>query len=516
MRTWFHIASLGVLIFTAAPSVHAAHPSLEACGGLSANRTEGVRVSRLFSRRQERVIEDFLQRADATPGVAVAIVKDDRVIYARGFGYRDLADCKQVTSQTRFYLKSTTKSFLGVAAAILHEEGAIELDAPISDYLPNLRFPDGLTPKQASIRSHLTHTNPTFSPGLSYRTAFSGNLPEEGFVEFLNEYSRPKDIRFRYSNVGPIMAAHAIGRKTGTNWRDFIRVKVFEPAGMNNSFTVMAKAEQGPMATGYTGAYDTDFVPTLTKVDSQMHAAGGSVSTAADLARWVILNLNGGRIDGAQALPARAVEQAQARQAQLKAEFLEYRRFAYGLGLYFADYEGDLLVHHFGGETHMSFMPEHGLGVAVLTNELAFGVRVTHHLASTIYDMLLKKGDLSERIDRRVEEISSAKAKIAERLTQYMEKIRKDAPQGDPTFAQADLAGDYVSPRLGKISIAVGEDGLSMAFGALKGPLRNLGGDAYLAEFGLWGEPPVMFLFRKKNGSGLVLDWGGRIFERRG
>lgn len=521
MQTQLCSAALATLIsmslVTAPRAAQAAHPSLEACGGLSANRDEGVRDSRFLSRRQERLIEDFLKKADATPGVAIAIAKGDRLIYARGFGFRDLSTCEKTRSDTRFYLKSTTKHFLGAAAAVLQEEGAIELDAPISDYLPELRFPDGLQLEQTSIRSHLIHTQPYFDSGVNYRTAFPGNLAEEDLIEHVNEYSEPRNIRFRYSNFGPIIAAHAIGEKTGLNWRDFIREKIFEPAGMTDSFTSMAQAEQGPMATGYIGAENTDFELTLTKVDSQMHAAGGTISTAADMGRWLILNLNHGRIDGAQAIPRRAIEQAQARQVQLQAEFLDYKRFAYGLGLYSADYEGELLLHHFGGETHMSFMPERDLGVVVLSNEMAFGVHLTHALASTIYDMLLEKPDLTERIDRRLEAIAADKTRFVERLEKYMARIRERAPKEAPVFSEPDIVGDYVNPRLGEMSLISSAGALKVVYGAQSGPATHMGGDAYLADFTLWKSlPPSLFVFRQgEECPGLVLDWDGRIFCKR-
>lgn len=496
-------------------SAIAAHPSLEACGGINANTSEGARNGRVVSQADERAIEDFIRQADGLPGVSIAIVKDDEIVYARGFGYRDLSTCAPATSDTRYYLKSTTKNFLGVAAAVLHEEGAIELDAPVSEYLPELKFPDGLRSEQSSLRDHLTHTQPYFDSGLNYRTAFPGNLPEEDFVEHVNEYSQSKDIKFRYSNFGPIMAAHAMGAKTGVNWREFIRKKIFEPAGMLDSFTVMAEAEQGPMAQGYVGGGENEFEPSLTKVDSQMHAAGGAVSTVADLGRWLIINLNEGWIDGEQVLPKRAIEQAHARQVQLDWDFFEFHRFAHGLGVYSADYDGDLLMHHYGGETHLSFMPEHKLGVVVLANELDFGGRVTHALAASIYDMLLDKADVTARMDRRLEEIAEAKSKLNGRLDQYLAKVRSEAPTAEPVFILDDIIGAYENDRLGAMQIVKDGAALRVRFGAIDGALDHLGGDAYLADIGLWNSmPPQVFVFRQDEELGFVLDWGGRIFKR--
>lgn len=497
-----------------AETAFAVHPAVEACGGFSVNRSEGVQNARALSRANERRIESFLQRADATPGVSIAIVKGDEIIYARGFGYRDLADCANATSQTRYYLKSTTKNFLGAAAALLHEEGAIELDAPISDYLPELKLPDGLRPEQVSIRAHITHTQPYYDAGLNYRTAFPGNLAEEEFIDHVNEFSESKDIRFRYSNFGPIMAAHAIGAKTGVNWRELIAEKVFAPAGMSDSFTVMAEAEKGEMAQGYLGGFDAAYRTELTKTDSQMHAAGGAVSTAADLARWLIINLNQGVIDGEQAFPRRAITQIHAPQSQLQANFQDYERYAYGLGLYSAEYEGDVLLHHLGGETHMSFMPERGLGIVVLTNELDNGVWVTHALASTIYDMLLGKSDVDARIERRLAAIADGKTRVAGRIEQYLAMVRDKAPDGPPTKSAQQIIGAYRNDRLGDLSIIEKDSGLAVEYGVIKGALSHVGGDLYLADIGLWNSmPPQRFTFRTDEAFGPILDWDGRIFE---
>lgn len=506
------MALLAVLA-VAATSADASHPAVASCGGAELNRNDGLRFGPVVSKKTENLMERFLQRADALPGASIAIVKGNRVVFLRGFGFRDLERCARARSDTRYYLKSTTKHFLGVAAAALHEKGAIELDAPIREYLPELSITsDG---SLGSIRDSLTHTQPYYSSGLNYRTAFPGNLPEDEFVHYLNEHNREKDTRFRYSNVGPIMAAHAIGAKIGSNWREFIPAETFAPVGMTDSFTVMAQAEDGPMAQGYIGAERDDFQPNATKVDAQMTAAGGSVSTAADMARWLIVNLNGGVIDGKQAIPKRAIEQSHARQAQQDRQLLEHDRFAYGLGMNIADYDGDLLMNHFGGETHMSFMPEHGLGVVVLTNELSFGVRVTHALANTIYDLLLDKPDIDARMERRLSEIAKGKQAVAMRFDNAVAELRQSAPRGKSNYALDELVGDYVNARLGTIAIEIENGSLRNRYGVLEGPLAHVSGDAYIEAFTVWGLPPALFVFRNDPDLGFVLDWGGRIFVRR-
>lgn len=504
---------LGALLLSSA--ANATHPKIDECGGFNANRGEGVHNAERLSADVEHRIERYLRTADATPGAAVVIVIGEEIVYARGFGFRDLASCAKAASNTRFYLKSTTKTLLGLSAAQLHEEGAIELDAPIAEYLPDLKLPEGLSSQQVSVRSHIIHTQPYFDAGLNYRTAFPGNLPESEFVEHANEFSVVGDIKFRYSNFGPIIAAHAITAKTGIGWRELIAHKVFEPVGMKNSFTSMAAAEEGPMATAHLGAQSEFYRPTLTKIDAQMHAAGGAVSTAEDLGRLLIVMMNEGRIDGEQVLAQRAVEQTQARQVQLSTTFAEFARFAYGLGLYAADYDGDLLMHHFGGETHFSFMSEHDIGVAVLSNEPFFGGQVTHGLASTIYDLLLEKSDIDARIERRLQAISDAKSGITARLNQYVGQLRESAPVGEPMFSADDILGTYTSSRLGSMNIGLQNGELRLDFGALSGPLTHISGDGYIADFNLWGDPPELFVFRDGDDGVLVLDWGGRVFAKQ-
>ena len=247
-----------------------------------------------------------------------------------------------------------------------------------------------------------------------------------------------------------------------------------------------------------------------------MHAAGGSVSTVLDLSRWLIINLNKGRIDGKQALPQRAIEQVHARQVQLDKTFGEYKRFAYGLGLYSADYDGDLVMHHFGGETHMSFMPERGLGIIILANELDFGGRVTHGLAASIYDILLHKADADERMAQRVTEISNKKTQFAGRLQQYLAMVKEKAPTSTPEYSTADIIGAFESERLGTMTMIDNAGALQVEYGVITGSLDHLGGDAYLADIGVWNSmPPQVFVFREDEERGFVLDWDGRIFERR-
>jgi CubicO group peptidase (beta-lactamase class C family) len=501
----------GFFAFAAGPATWA-EPAIERCEDIGAN-AGGVRNATWFDDGFETKLEDFLADTDAVAGLALTVVKDDAVVYLRGFGYRDLSDCSPVTPATRFYLKSTTKSFTGLLGALLHEEGVIELDAPITEYLPELSLPAPLNAQQISLRAHLTHGIPYENGGIVFRTAAAGNLPDDQIVRHLSTYSVPKDMRFEYSNLGPIVAAIAMGSAAGKSWRDLLEAKVFAPAGMADSFTYMEKAERGEMSQAYIRDANGRFLPTTTKHEQQMHPAGGAVSTAGDLARWLILNLNEGRIDGRKVFPERAVAQSHARQIQLDWTWGKFHRFAHGLGVYSADYEGDLLMHHFGGETHVSFMPEHGFGIAVLTNQIDVGLYVTHSVATLLYDHLLKRQDMDARF---AAEAAYTDERLSDR-TSDVEAAFDDAGRRDATLGPADLSGRYISDRLGEIVVAVDEeDDLVVRFGVLRGELMHARGDVYLADYHMWGDPPEPYEFRRDGTEGsLVLDWDGRVFLRQ-
>ncbi|MFK7845376.1 MAG: serine hydrolase, partial [Rhodothermales bacterium] len=454
-------------------------------------------------------IAGFLNEVNAVAGLAISVVHHDRVIYARGFGYQELEKCTPVTPDTRFYLKSTTKSFLGVLAAQLHEEGVIELDAPITEYLPNLA-PPGVNAAQLTIRHHLTHGIPYFDGGLNFKSAFIG-MEESAYIPHVNTYSRAKDTRFQYSNFGPIIAAHAIGKAAKSNWRALIENKVFAPLGMHNSFTYMSKAINGPMATAYVFNQQGNLEATQTKVDAQMHAAGGSVSTVDDLSRWLIASLNDGKLGGQQALAASAFQQAHARQINMDWTYYKFRRFAHGFGHYSADYEGDLLMHHFGGETHVSFMPEHNIGIAVLSNQMQGGALTTHRIAALIYDILLEKENMEGRWMEAKKEIMDAVSNMPARQLSHIEQLKESVSDSGPKIDPSRLAGRYNNERIGDISITLDTNQIRMRYGVLDGTLEHIEGNAYIARFMPWGGEAVLFRFNQDIVSKEIsIDWGGR------
>jgi CubicO group peptidase (beta-lactamase class C family) len=170
---------------------------------------------------------------------------------------------------------------------------------------------------------------------------------------------------------------------------------------MPHTTTSIAQAETGPFALPYESTRD-GWKPLDPKTDATMHAAGGMVTSVSDAARWILANLHDGRIDDRQALPAEAVRAAHTPWASTDRMYYRFHRTGYGFGWYTADFEGEKLVHHFGGysgyHAHISFMPEHDLGVAVFINSDAYdGDTLVHMTAAYAYELLLDHAGIDEK-----------------------------------------------------------------------------------------------------------------------
>jgi CubicO group peptidase (beta-lactamase class C family) len=461
----------------------------------------------------DRRIETLLEEFEVTPGLAVGVIKDGRKAYARGFGHRELETCAPATEKTGFYLLSVTKSFTGMLAALLHEEGVIELDQSLAHYFSGIAMGDSINPAQTSVRDLLNHRAGFRNGAINFRTFVPGNVDNAELMRLLENHSQPAPITFRYSNTAYIVAAAVMEKVTGTTWRELLEQKLFQPLGMSTTTPYIERAKGGEFAWPYTLDRDGSFVRAPVKVEAQMHAAGGVVSSVEDLLRWVEMNLSRGRLDGEQVLPERAVRQALSPQIQYDWTYYKFRRFAYGFGVHNSDYEGDLLIHHFGGPIHLSFMPEHNLGVVVLTNGTQPSLGFSHMLAAYIYDLLLEKPDVDAKYEREAQDV---KDETLERLERFRTEEDELLAQGSPEPLARPFAsyeGRYHSDRLGTMVVETEGDQLVLTYGVVVTELIPHQPDAFLTYL-IPGELPVVFRFELDDeGNPIVLDWDGRRFD---
>src|SRR5688500_6408008 len=316
---------------------------------------------------------------DLAPGMSVAVVRDTQLIYAKGFGWADVEARRPVTPQTIFYNASTTKSFTGLAAVLLDEQGRLDLDAPLNRYLPTARLQAPLNPHSITLRSLLSHTHGIDNDGpIIFRTALTGEHTNDQLVTLLAAHPPAKTGReYGYGNVGYNVAALAMDATLGESWRDVLKRMIFDPLGMTSTSAYVSRVSPDRLAQPYRWQPAGFARAPYNKGDANMQAAGGLVSTAADMARWLEAHINDGVVDGRRVFPASAITETHRRQARVNQNTRGFVVNGYGFGWQIGTLGGDTLLTHGGGflgfTTSMSFMPQRRIGVIVMTNENGTG-----------------------------------------------------------------------------------------------------------------------------------------------
>lgn len=472
-----------------------------------------------FDAHDGATIDSFIRAAMAelgvVPGLALAVVEDGRIVHEAGFGERDREAGLPVTPHTVFYTASLAKAFTGAMAAVLAADGAIDLDAPLVHFFPKLTTEPPVDADETTLRDLLRHGKGYRNGAVNFVTTFVGPYDRTDLVRVLNEYSEPSE-GFAYSNEAYALAGYAIEAAAGRDWRDVMRDRVFQPLGMERSTARLSAIDSSNVALPYLAREDGIRRIAFAKSDRTITGAGGIFSTARDLARFVIAQLE----DGRQALPGAAVREMQTPQIELERDFFEFERYAYGLGLYLARWEGEELTHHFGGlpgfRSHLSFMPARDVGVVVLQNEGVDGNRFADVVATYAYDRLLGRADADARGIRRVVELRDA---IEERRSQRRETRadleRWTASPGMAALPLAAYAGEYVNERLGTMRITAGTDRLRVEWGDIDAPVLPTDTERFLVPW-VPGFPPWEFTFEKtENDAVQQLQWDFRTFVRR-
>jgi CubicO group peptidase (beta-lactamase class C family) len=444
-------------------------------------------------------LDAFVARAlptNVTPGLAVAVVRGTDVLYAKGFGFADQERGRRVTADTQFYIASTTKSFTALVATLLASRGVIDLDAPLSRALPRAKLHPQLLADQITLRDLLTHTHGIMPGGpVDVRTAFTGDFTNEQLLDLVAFHAPASTGRaFAYSNLGYNIFSLALDDKFKEGWKQVLQREVFDPLGMRSTTAWISKTDPNRLAQPYelrpNGPQRVDYV----KRDENMQAAGGHVSTANDLARYLMAHLNGGRIGGRQALPEAAVRATHRQQVEQKRTFGSFQRFGWGLGWDLATYDGDTIMQRFGGfqgfHSHVSFMPERNIGVVVLANGGGASGLVADVVATYAYDRVLAKPGLTARTEERwnafADELARGRGAIAKDLA-----TRQARPQTPPLGWDA-YVGTYENPALGRMVWTLENGRLQVRMGVARSDVEVYNGAQYQLRVELTGGGSVV------------------------
>jgi CubicO group peptidase (beta-lactamase class C family) len=460
-----------------------------------ANKQSNTNLAGLSTRNQEgdleglqQYVEMVMKELPVAPGLAIAVVRGDKIIYAKGFGYRDLKSKLPVNPQTQFYIASTTKSFTATAAKLLAEEGKLDLDAPLKTYFPNLVLKAPLSADQISLRDLLTHRSGMSNEAIVFRTAYTGQYDANEIINLLSANTAPISPQFKYSNLGYVIAGYVMEKVVGEPWQKIVKMKILDPLGMGATTAYASQAKAGANYALPYMAEDGAFIELPYKEDNTMHPGGGLVSSAEDLAKWLTVNMNGGRFNGKQVISPAALEEILSPQINQHRDFYKFKRYAYSLGWNIGTYEEDKLIHCFGEfdgfRPHVSFMPEHKIGVIVLANESRDGLFLPDLIACDIYDHLLRKKPFQVSTNARVKEYAAMLQKNREERKKRAASRESEREKGTtPTLDPAAYAGTYQNQEFGRINISVEGASLVARFGNLSSKLEHYQRDIFEAMF---------------------------------
>ncbi len=310
------------------------------------------------------------------PGAAVLVVKDGKIIIARGYGLKEFGKDEKVDENTLFLIGSNTKAFTGTAMALLEYEGKLKLDDKVVKYLPEFKMKDEWITKNLNLVDIITHRMgyETFQGDFMY---WSSELSEDQVIEKFGMLTPKYDFRIKYgyTNAGYPIAGKVIHKVTGLRWESYIRDKILNPLNMNRTLTLsidFAKSEN--IAKPHTIVDGKLVVLPIVNIDN-MAPCGSMASSINDLAKWIIAQLDSGRYNGTVALPFEVIQRTrkpETIQGRVRHPFNNGHFNLYGLGWGLMDYEGKEIVSHTGGVngfvTSVTLLPEINLGIAILTN----------------------------------------------------------------------------------------------------------------------------------------------------
>jgi len=325
------------------------------------------------------------------PGMAVAVVRGDRIVFARGFGVRDFISNEEVTPETLFAIGSSTKAFTATAIGMLVDEGKMSWDDPLSRHVPSLQLRvKAQAGEQATVRDALSHR--TGFPRMSVLWA-SGTLTRDEILQHASRAEPTAALRetFQYNNVMYAGAGEASAHAAGTSWEALVRTRILEPLGMQRTYMSSRDASQTRMlATGYTWYPDQKRHTRENLRDIASVAPAGSIhSNVLDMAAWLRFQLGDGVFAGKRLIQEATL--AETRKQQIAIGGMG----GYGLGWFVRDWKGQVFVEHGGNidgfAASVGFLPGADVGFVLLSNTSASLLQ--SQVASLVFDALLGSPD---------------------------------------------------------------------------------------------------------------------------
>jgi len=416
----------------------------------------------------DKVLEKALKSFNQT-GFAVAVVENDKVIYSKGFGYRDYEKKIKVDTNTLFAIGSCTKAFTSSVIGLLNNKGKLNFDDSPIDYVDELRFNNPNLNELITIRDLMSHKTGIPRHDLSWY--FFPTFSKDSLVSRIQYHEPVTTVRnkFYYNNFMFMLQGVVAERITNKSWEENVRESIFKPLEMERSNISIAEMEQAENAAiGYLEDYEkTDYY----KI-AGMSPAGSINSSVNDMSKWLITWLNDGKYNDKEILPQAYIEEAISSQNVMvpnlpSVENPGLHLANYGFGWMITSYKGHYRVQHGGNidgfSASTSFMPSDNIGIVVLANQDRS--IIPSIVQNIIYDRMLEL-DETDWIKKGVDEIKEAK-KNQKEVEKNRISNRKEGT--NPSHPIEDYVGNYINLGYGTIEITTKNDSLF-----LTSPYRKL------------------------------------------
>jgi len=470
-------------------------------------------------------IKETKKMSGLNSGTAVAIVKDGKIIYQENFGYSNIQQKIPVTKETSFYVASTTKPFYAMSTLVDINNNQLKADDTIGKLFANNPFKQLSKDvvNQVTVNDLLVHSSGIENEALGWAVAYTGLHDLQTRKELVSEktfsLNKSKYGEFNYTNFGYNLLSVWYDDNHDISWQQNIQKNIYTPLNMKHTTSIMSDA----IKAGWDIAKPYSFIAEnrnealyLEKVDTTMHSAGGMISSASDMAQMVIAQLEKGKINGAQVLPARLIKESQTQQVKTDAKYGEFARDGYAWGWYTGDYKGQRMLHHFGGfaGTHamVSFIPEKNIGLVILNNEGVVSGRMSGVASGIAYDILLGLSDGKKLVKAGLEKLSLLVDKFPGRLSNRVKKL--DSRPWKLSNPREDYVGTYRAPLLGNIYVELDSQGeFQYSWGQLKSKARAFTNqDSMRVELVMFSGSVVQFERKSDEIVGLV--YGGSQFVK--
>lgn len=404
---------------------------------------------------------DEAMRDWAIPGLAIAIIRNDSVIFAGGYGERALGSGEPVDEHTLFAIASTTKAFTVGLLGTLVDADRLDWDDPVRAHLPGFELEDPYVTRSITVRDLLTHRT---GVSRSDNVWIAAPLDRAEILRRARFLSQADGFRegYGYNNIMYMAAGEVAAAAAGVPWEELLETRLFGPLGMTRSTprsAVVAARENVAASHVWSGGR---VVPVPHRNYDALGPAGSVFSSAWEMAQWVRLHLNDGTYDGRRILDSATVAEMHAPQVIMRLDSVDHRLFptthfsAYGLGWRMQDYHGRKIVQHTGAvnwmRTQVGMIPEEGIGVVVLTNLTSS--RLQTALMYRVFDALLG----IPATDWSAEHLALAARSNARSEESAAERNRSRARNTRPSLPLADYAGTYADSLYGEVEVAL-EDG---------------------------------------------------------